>query len=518
MSRKKEFGDFQTPDDLAARATALVAETFGTPDVVVEPTAGIGAFLKAAVRQWGRNCRYEGYEINRAYVQRAGEALDGFGVTLFHRDFFSEDWKHNLRRGQRKKVLVLGNPPWITNSALGLLGGRNLPPKTNFQKLRGFDARTGKSNFDIAEWMLIRLIEALPPEGAVAMLCKTMTARKVLRHCWKTGHGREEAALFRIDAKECFKAAVEACFFVVTGRVTEKRTATVYSTLDLSSDLTHFGSVNGDLVSDVETYRTYRNFDGGSSAYTWRSGVKHDAAHVMEFRRDGARLRNGLGEAVDVEDALVYPLLKSSDLGNGRAAPRKHVLITQTHTGSETAVLSSSAPKTWHYLLSHADVLDNRTSAIYRNRPRFSIFGVGPYSFAPWKVAISGLYKKIAFVVVPPSGGRPVMIDDTCYSIPCTSEAEARCLYDLLSSEPALAFLRSLVFPDAKRPITIDVLRRLSFVALARQRGKLKELESYADSSRSEQEAARQLPLLMEARTPSAIGRPRSPVAARRGT
>jgi len=38
----------------------------------------------------------------------------------------------------------------------------NLPKKSNFQGLRGLDARTGKSNFDIAEWMLIRLIEALP--------------------------------------------------------------------------------------------------------------------------------------------------------------------------------------------------------------------------------------------------------------------------------------------------------------------------------------------------------------------
>ena len=169
---KKEFGDFQTPDDLAARATALVAEMFGTPNIVVEPTAGRGAFLKAAAQQWGRNCRYEGYEINREYVDLAKKALGGLDVTLFHRDFFSEDWKQNFRRNQSKKVLVLGNPPWITNSALGLLGGRNLPPKTNFQKLRGLDARTGKSNFDIAEWMLIRLIEALPPEGRLRCCAK----------------------------------------------------------------------------------------------------------------------------------------------------------------------------------------------------------------------------------------------------------------------------------------------------------------------------------------------------------
>ena len=51
MSIKKEFGDFQTPDGLAHKVSVLVADTFGTPDLVVEPTAGLGAFLAASVDQ-----------------------------------------------------------------------------------------------------------------------------------------------------------------------------------------------------------------------------------------------------------------------------------------------------------------------------------------------------------------------------------------------------------------------------------------------------------------------------------
>ena len=34
-------------------------------------------------------------------------------------------------------------------------------------------------------------------------------------------------------------------------------------------------------------------------------------------------------------------------------------------------------------------ILDNRKSSIYNKRPRFSIFGIGDYSFSKWKVAIS---------------------------------------------------------------------------------------------------------------------------------
>jgi len=146
----------------------------------------------------------------------------------------------------------------------------------------------------------------------------------------------------------------------------------------------------------------------------------------------------------------------------------------------------------------HKDILDGRKSSIYRNRPRFSVFGIGPYSFAPWKIAISGLYKKISFVVVPPCNERPVMVDDTCYSIPCQSRDEAELLFDLLSSDDALEFINSLVFTDAKRPITIDVLRRLSFVELARDLGKLDELQKYVYSKSAREGTEAQMLLLME--------------------
>ena len=342
----------------------------------------------------------------------------------------------------------------------------------------------------------MNLIEALPPEGTVAILCKTMTARKVLRHFWKTEEGREGSLLFRFDAKAAFGVAVDACLFMTTGKTTTDRTATVYSDLDLASDSTRFGFIDGDLVSDIRTYRRHKYLDGGSLAYRWRSGVKHDAAKVMEFARDGEMLRNGLGETVRLEDDFVFPLLKSSDLGNGRFEASKFVLVTQTHTSADTSHIASAAPNTWEYLLRHADVLDGRRSSIYRNRPRFAVFGIGPYSFSPWKIAISGLYKSFRFVIVPPAQGRPVMVDDTCYSIPCQCEEEAVLLHELLSSDSALAFLRSLAFMDSKRPLTVDILQRVSLAELARRSGKTAEFEGYARAPHADENVERQMMLI----------------------
>jgi hypothetical protein len=479
MGAKKEYGDFQTPESLATRVVALVVELFGTPEIVIEPTVGLGSFLKASVECWEKNSEYIGYEINKVYVDLARKSLRQFGVHILHRDFFNEDWKYNISRSAKSRILVIGNPPWVTNSDLGQLGSKNLPEKSNFQGLRGFDARTGKSNFDIAECMLIRLIEALPSDGAIAMLCKTMTARKVLRHFWKTDGGREGSRLFRIDAKAEFNVAVDACLFYATGKRTEERVAMVYSDLDTKSASTRFGFFDGDLVSDISAYREHKKLDGGSSTYTWRSGVKHDAAKVMEFTRDGRKLINGFGEAVRIEDDYVFPLLKSSDLGNGRIVIRKAVLVTQRHIGDDTSKIEKKAPKTWEYLMRHNEILDGRKSSIYKNRSRFSVFGIGPYSFAPWKIAISGLYKNMSFVLVPPCDKRPVMVDDTCYFIPCQTKKEAYLLFELLNSVEAKAFFKSLIFADSKRPITIDVLRRVSFVELARNHDRLDELKKF---------------------------------------
>lgn len=498
MSTKKEFGDWQTPIGLAERVVTLVSELYGVPESVVEPTCGVGTFLSASGAEWGDRVTYHGYEVNEAYVEQARSKLDGKGVQIFQCDFFGEDWAANIQGLGKPRVLVVGNPPWVTNSELGQLGSTNLPAKSNFQGLRGFEARTGKSNFDIAEWMLISLIEALPEGGALAMLCKTMTARKVLRHLWKTDNSRQDARLFRIDAMADFGVAVDACLFFITGKRGKQRVATMYADLNTRSASTRFGYVGGDLVSDIDAYERNSDLDGGCSSYVWRSGVKHDAAKVMEFNKQGERLVNGLGEQVDIEEDYVFPLLKSSDLGNGRIAIRKTVLVTQRHTGDDTQEIKYKAPKTWAYLTQHASVLDDRKSSIYVNRPRFCVFGIGSYSYAPWKVAISGLYKRVSFVAVPPCGDRPVMVDDTCYSIPCKSREEAEFLIELLESAPAQEFLQSLIFTDSKRPITIDVLRRLSLVELARGLGRLDTLQHFVEPVPVGDETVVQMTLLME--------------------
>src|SRR5207245_2399693 len=117
---------------------------------------------------------------------------------------------------------------------------------------------------------------------------------------------------------------------------------------------------------------------------------------VMELAREGGKYRNGLGDLVDLEESYLFPMMKSSHVAKGVGDKNRYMLVTQRAISQDTAEIQERAPRTWAYLNAHADLLNKRGSAIYRNRPRFSIFGVGEYTFAPWKVAISGFYKKMA--------------------------------------------------------------------------------------------------------------------------
>jgi len=478
--RKIEFGDFQTPLKLAEEVVGLVKEIYPDPSFIVEPTCGLGTFIKASMNKWGNSCHYYGFDINEKYIKELrSNSLENGNLFLAVNDFFNFDWSILFKK-LGGKILIVGNPPWVTSSALGLLNSNNIPEKSNFQRLGGFAAKTGKANFDIAEWMLIKLIESLHTSDAcLAMLCKTATARKVLKHFW-TIHGQvNDSSIHIIDAKQHFDVSVDACLFVTfINPLKKSKDAYIYENLSFIKKISHIGIYSNELIANIDDFNKSREIDG-IDYYKWRSGLKHDAAKVMELEKLGGRYINGFGKSVELENEFIFPLLKSSDLGNKRLVPRKYVIVTQKKMGDETKIMQDRAPKTWAYLESYSSILDNRKSIIYKNRPRFSVFGIGEYSFTSWKVAISGFYKNIHFSSIGQHDSKPIMVDDTCYFIPCSSENEATFITEQLNSETCLKFIKSLIFFDAKRPVNIDILSRIDLKKLSEINGKLNEALKY---------------------------------------
>jgi hypothetical protein len=459
---KIEFGDFQTPLGLAKEVCSLLIQQGVAADAVLEPTCGVGAFLSAAGEAFPM-ARLLGWDINRDYVEQTKSALKQSGAgkraAVSMQDFFTHDWEAELA-AIRGSLLVLGNPPWVTNATMSGMNGSNLPRKENFQGFRGIEARTGKSNFDISEWMLLRLVKALRGRSAtIAMLCKTGTARKVLRFAWQNDGRIAVASLYHIDAKKYFGASVNACLLLATTGEAGPAEAKVFDGLSSRRATTTLGLAGQDLVFDIRTYRRLKHLEG-LCPYQWRSGVKHDCASVMELRRTNKRaLENKLGELVNIEADYLFPLLKCSDLANSRIEPERFIVVTQRRIGEDTSVIAKTAPRTWRYLHSHSKLFDARKSSIYNTGVPFALFGIGDYSFAPWKVAVSGLHRTPRFALVGPVDEKPVLFDDTCYFVPFEDEHEARVVAEILNSEECKEFLSSLTFTDSKRPITVELLQ-----------------------------------------------------------
>src|SRR5690606_1301641 len=94
---------------------------------------------------------------------------------------------------------------------------------------------------------------------------------------------------------------------------------------------------------------------------------------------------------------------------------------------------------------------------------------------------------------VGPVNERPTVFDDTVNFLPCRSQREAEFLCWLLNSPPAQEFYGSMVFWSDKRPITVDLLRRLSIARLAAELGRSEEYESFTVS---QEPSAKQPPQL----------------------
>ncbi len=462
-----EHGDFQTPLTLATQCLNVI----GLPEDarVLEPTCGLGSFLRASEAISPGSERI-GLELQPDHAAKAAEWGEVRVANIFHTRLpDTVVWRTT---GQ---LFVVGNPPWVTSAELNRMDSDNLPPKENFKGAKGLDAVLGSSNFDVCEYIILKVLneyQAVP--FTMGMLCKTQVARNVIDYAASACLPIVESSLYRIDAMKWFDAGVDACWFIV--RVDPK--ATPSYTTAVREDLfapdgavvSTFGVVDGLMVSDVEKYSAVRTADG-KCPYEWRSGLKHDASGVFELIATPSPVTKS-GEVLDLEPDYVLPFLKSTDVFRGRHRElSKWVVVPQKTFGAQTAALEHIAPKLWAYLTANGDALDGRKSSIYRNRPRFSVFGHGDYTYAPYKVAVSGLHKVPVFRLVAPLHDQPVVLDDTCYMLPFADSTEAALVAAVLNSDECIALIESMVFWDSKRPITKKLLARLDLNRLPIDRG-----------------------------------------------
>lgn len=475
---RAEYGDFQTNTDLANKVALHLTTKNVSPEIVIEPTCGKGNFIVASLKQFDSIKKVFGIEIYKPYVWESKFNIIDFFINnptenkpeilIIHSSVFDFDFKTIAKENGTKEILIIGNPPWVTNSKLGSLNSSNLPKKTNFKNHNGLDAMTGKGNFDIAEYITLMMIETFQHQkGNIALLVKNTVIKNIVFDQFSKKYNISEIEKYCIDSKKEFNVSVEASLFYCKLNSNPFFECAEFDFYNNSKAKLNFGWLSDKFVSNIDTYSNAEQIDG-KCPFEWRQGIKHDCSSIMELDKVNGHFVNGLKEEIKLESDLVYGILKSSDLKNTVIKEtRKHTIITQKKVGQETNYIKYDFPKTFQYLSEHQDAFNARKSSIYNNKPPFSIFGIGDYSFKPYKVAISGLYKTFHFTLVLPQNEKPVMLDDTCYMLGFDKLEFAVYSLILLNSVTTVQLLQSITFADSKRTFTKDVLMRIDLLELS---------------------------------------------------
>lgn len=476
------YGDWQTPMSLAEKVCEYHISKYGNPDIVVEPTCGLGAFVFSALRKFSNLKEIYAIEINRQYTRELKlnlliSALNNPtqnhpDIYIYNANFFSFDFEPIVKKSKENNwnLAIVGNPPWVTSSKQGKINAQNVPMKRNIYGLKGIDAITGKSNFDISEYITLHLLKLSQlNEGGISFLIKNSVIRNILVKLRTEGLHIGDIEQRLIDASAEFNVSVDASCFSAKFNCDSSFICDVrdfYTTKFIHE----YGWIDNSFVSDVESYCNFSKYDS-SSTYVWRSGIKHDCASVLELTLSDGRYVNGFGEIVEIEDDLIFPLLKSSDIFCYKDNNfRKFLIVPQRNIGDDTSMLRYSHPLAYSYLTKYESAFNSRKSSIYKGKDKFSIFGIGDYSFKPFKIVISSLYKTICFKLVTQFGNKPIMVDDTCYQLDFDDLKEAQLILDAINSNEIQSLLQSLVFKDAKRVVTKSLLMRLDLSQLCRDK------------------------------------------------
>ncbi len=479
----QDLGDFQTPLDFTDKICQHLQNQNCNPEILLEPTCGKGNFVISALKIFpdlkkifcvDLQPNYEWYfklNIIKLRLEREFQAeINFYRLNIFSSEFL--DIFKKLEKYSENEFLVIGNPPWITNTELSKLNSFNLPKKSNFKGLKGLNVLLGKSNFDIAEFIMINLLQNLKKSGLsgkFAFLLKNSVIKKLLIENYRSSLNISKNHALEMDFQKIFHINAHGSLFIANFGELSEHTCKKQQFLENSINPQHsvFGWINEKFVSNIKNYKTSEWLEGNSPKI-WRQGVKHDLSKVMVLKYDKKGiLLNGNDEKVDIETKILYPFLKSSDLQvNVAKKSRYKLIITQHKLGADTKLLEETAPKLWKYLNQNLDKFNARKSKIYNNKPLFSIFGIGDYTFKPYKIGVSGFYKKLNFCLIKPQDDKPVILDDTSYFLFFDKLMDAFFTWVFLNFPDVKEFLSSIVFINAKRPYTKEVLMRLNYAKL----------------------------------------------------
>jgi len=191
-------------------------------------------------------------------------------------------------------------------------------------------------------------------------------------------------------------------------------------------------------------------YTGGANAVYWVNIVyrRPDGLVVVRNITEGAKVK--VSEVTEpIEPDLLYPLLRGRDVKRWVAKPSAFILMVQDpikRCGIDENKLQTYYPCTYGYLKQFESVLRERAAfkryftrkekngSVTETGPFYSMFNVGDYTFAPWKVVWREQASSMTTSVIDPKDDKPVIPDHKLMLVDCTIEEEAHYVCGLLNS------------------------------------------------------------------------------------
>jgi len=230
---------------------------------------------------------------------------------------------------------------------------------------------------------------------------------------------------------------------------------------------------------------------GGANAVFWlqvlgeRPGGQIMVANVLE----GARKKVPSVQAA-VERDLVYPLLRGAEVSRWSASPGHHILLTHQEGERLKAMpeirMQKEFPKTFSYLSRFKDVLSKRSGYkryFKADAPFYSMFNIGDYTFAAWKVVWPWISDRVRAAVVSEAEGKVIVPEHNTTLVPFVHKEEAHffcALFNSLPCEAAIMFSYAGGGGGIAAPSVLGRVRIPKFTRGKRIHTKLAELSEQA--------------------------------------
>lgn len=199
-----------------------------------------------------------------------------------------------------------------------------------------------------------------------------------------------------------------------------------------------------DAASSEKDYSARKGVTTDANGIYFVSAQMLRSSGMVRISNDPSNGRRNLSRVTaDVEDTYIYPLLRGREVSRFSASPSPGSCVVVPQTGMfGDDRLPATSPQLFQFLARFKDTLETRSSyrRFQRGKPFWSIWTVGAYTFAPFKVVwkeMSGSNFVAAYVGserMPDGTEKVVVPDHKVYFIPVQTESEAAYLTAFLNS------------------------------------------------------------------------------------